>query len=65
VTSLEAPKAVEVSRSLLAGRAQEIQDHHPERTGLTADQAAAVSSVPTFCMPCVCHACRFRLMATR
>ena len=31
----------------LAGRAQEIQDHHPERTGLTADQAAAVLSVLT------------------
>jgi hypothetical protein len=45
--ALEAPKAVEVSRSLLAGRAQEIQDHHPERTGLTADRAVAVSSVPT------------------
>jgi hypothetical protein len=25
----------------LAGRAQELQDHHPERTGLTADQSAA------------------------
>ena len=31
----------------LAGRAQEIQDHHPERTRLTADQAAAVLSVLT------------------
>ena len=31
----------------LAGRAQEIQDHHPERTQLTADQAAAVLSVLT------------------
>jgi primosomal protein N' len=31
----------------LAGRVQEIQDHHPERTGLTADQAAAVLSVLT------------------
>ena len=31
----------------LAGHAQEIQDHHPERTGLTADQAAAVLSVLT------------------
>jgi hypothetical protein len=31
----------------LAGRAQEIQDHHPERTGLTAAQAAAVLSVLT------------------
>ena len=31
----------------LAGHAQEIQDHHPERTQLTADQAAAVLSVPT------------------
>jgi hypothetical protein len=31
----------------LAGRGQEIQDHHPERTGLTADQAAAVLSVLT------------------
>ncbi len=26
---------------------QEIQDHHPERTGLTADQAAAVLPVLT------------------
>jgi conjugative relaxase-like TrwC/TraI family protein len=31
----------------LTGRAQEIQDHHPERTQLTADQAAAVLSVLT------------------
>ena len=31
----------------LAGRAQEIQDHHPERTGLTAEQSAAVLSVLT------------------
>jgi len=31
----------------LAGRAQDVQDHHPERTGLTADQAAAVLSVLT------------------
>ena len=31
----------------LAGRAQEIQDNHPERTQLTADQAAAVLSVLT------------------
>ena len=31
----------------LAGRAQEIQDHHPERTRLTAEQAAAVLSVLT------------------
>ena len=31
----------------LAGRAREIQDHHPERTRLTADQAAAVLSVLT------------------
>jgi ATP-dependent exoDNAse (exonuclease V) alpha subunit len=31
----------------LAGRAQEIQDHHPERTQLTAEQAAAVLSVLT------------------
>ena len=31
----------------LAGRAQEIQDHHPERTQLTAGQAAAVLSVLT------------------
>ena len=31
----------------LAGRAQEIEDHHPERTQLTADQAAAVLSVLT------------------
>jgi hypothetical protein len=31
----------------LAGRAQEIQNHYPERTGLTADQAAAVLSVLT------------------
>ena len=31
----------------LAGRAQDIQDHHPERTRLTADQAAAVLSVLT------------------
>jgi AAA domain len=31
----------------LAGRAQELQDHHPERTGLTADQSAAVLSVLT------------------
>ena len=31
----------------LAGRAREIQDHHPERTRLTAEQAAAVLSVLT------------------
>jgi hypothetical protein len=31
----------------LAGRAQEIQDHHPERTRLTAEQTAAVLSVLT------------------
>jgi hypothetical protein len=31
----------------LAGRAEELQDHHPERTGLTADQSAAVLSVLT------------------
>jgi hypothetical protein len=31
----------------LAGRAQEIQNHHPERSGLTADQATAVLSVLT------------------
>ena len=31
----------------LAGRAQEIQDHHSERTRLTADQSAAVLSVLT------------------
>ena len=31
----------------LAGRAREIQDHHPELTRLTADQAAAVLSVLT------------------
>ena len=31
----------------LAGRVQEIQDHHPERTVLTADQAATVLSVLT------------------
>ena len=31
----------------LAGRAQEIQDHHPERTRLTAEQSAAVLSVLT------------------
>ena len=31
----------------LAGRAQEIQDHHPERTRLTPEQAAAVLSVLT------------------
>jgi hypothetical protein len=31
----------------LAGRAQEIQHNHPERSGLTADQAAAVLSVLT------------------
>jgi hypothetical protein len=31
----------------LAGRAQEIQDHPPERTGLTAEQSAAVLSVLT------------------
>jgi hypothetical protein len=31
----------------LAGRAQEIQNNHPERSGLTADQAAAVLSVLT------------------
>ena len=31
----------------LAGRAREIQDHHPERTRLTADQTAAVLSVLT------------------
>jgi hypothetical protein len=31
----------------LAGRAREIQDHHPERTQLTAEQAAAVLSVLT------------------
>ena len=31
----------------LAGHAQEIQDHHLERTGLTAEQAAAVLSVLT------------------
>ena len=31
----------------LAGRTQEIQDHHPERTRLTADQSAAVLSVLT------------------
>ena len=31
----------------LAERAQETQDHHPERTGLTVDQAAAVLSVLT------------------
>jgi primosomal protein N' len=31
----------------LAGRAQELQDHHPERTRLTVEQAAAVVSVLT------------------
>ena len=31
----------------LAGGAQEIQDHHPERPQLTADQSAAVLSVLT------------------
>jgi hypothetical protein len=31
----------------LAGRAQDIQDHHPERTQLTPDQSAAVLSVLT------------------
>jgi hypothetical protein len=31
----------------LAGRAQETQDHHPERSGLTAEQSAAVLSVLT------------------
>jgi hypothetical protein len=31
----------------LAGRGQDIQDHHPERSGLTADQSAAVLSVLT------------------
>jgi hypothetical protein len=31
----------------LTGRAQEIQNRHPERSGLTADQAAAVLSVLT------------------
>jgi hypothetical protein len=31
----------------LAGRAQEIQDHHPERTQLAAGQAAAVLAVLT------------------
>ncbi|HEY2268400.1 MAG TPA: AAA family ATPase, partial [Streptosporangiaceae bacterium] len=31
----------------LAGRGPDIQDHHPERSGLTADQAAAVLSVLT------------------
>jgi ATP/maltotriose-dependent transcriptional regulator MalT len=31
----------------LADRAQEIQDHHPERTQLTADPATAVLSVLT------------------
>lgn len=31
----------------LTGRAQEIQGNHPERTGLTPDQAAAVLSVLT------------------
>jgi ATP/maltotriose-dependent transcriptional regulator MalT len=31
----------------LAGRTQETQNNHPERTGLTADQAAAVLSVLT------------------
>jgi hypothetical protein len=30
-----------------ASAAQDIQDHHPERTGLTADQAAAVLLVLT------------------
>jgi hypothetical protein len=34
-------------KDTLAGRAQETQDNHPERTGLTADQAAAVLSVLT------------------
>ena len=31
----------------LTGRAQDIQNHHPDRSGLTADQAAAVLSVLT------------------
>jgi hypothetical protein len=31
----------------LSGHAQEIQDHHPERTGLTPEQSAAVLSVLT------------------
>jgi ATP/maltotriose-dependent transcriptional regulator MalT len=31
----------------LAGRAREIRDHHPERSALTADLAAAVRSVLT------------------
>jgi hypothetical protein len=34
-------------RWALDGRAQEIQDHHPERTQLTADQSAAVVAVLT------------------
>jgi len=35
------------AENTLAGHAQGIQDHHPERSGLIADQAAAVLSMPT------------------
>ena len=51
LTSADAARALgaELARleDTLAGRAQDVQDHHPERTGLTADQAAAVLSVLT------------------
>ncbi|HEX6405129.1 MAG TPA: AAA family ATPase [Pseudonocardiaceae bacterium] len=46
VAQAQADAAPRLTRAgaALAGRAQEIQDHHPERSELTADQSAAVLS---------------------